>query len=98
MVCKCNKMIFGLSLGILLPLITSYLIYSLRYKGDYDFESFLKGLRYMKSLGKLISISTLPNLAIFMIVITYEKLLVARGLVIATFLYLIIVLIVRFLL
>jgi hypothetical protein len=98
MICKCNKLIFGLLVGILLPPLTSYAIYALRYEGDYGFIAFIQGLMSLKSLGMLISISVLPNLAVFMLVVTFEKLLVARGLVMATFFWLLVVIVVRFIL
>lgn len=81
-----------------MPLATSYLIYNMRYSGEYDFQKFVQGLRSLNVLGNLVSVSVLPNLAVFMLVITYDRLLVARGLVIATFFWLIVVLGVRFLL
>ena len=93
---KCNKFIIGLIIGLLLPPITAYWIYVFSYKGDYDFNQFLEGLITLKSLGKLISISVIPNLAFFMIVISYEKLLVARGLVFATAFWLLAVVVIRF--
>lgn len=98
MKCKCNKLIFGIIAGLVMPLATSYLIYNMRYSGEYDFQKFVQGLRSLNVLGNLVSVSVLPNLAVFMLVITYDRLLIARGLVIATFFWLIVVLGVRFLL
>ncbi|MBN2165880.1 MAG: hypothetical protein JW717_06355 [Marinilabiliaceae bacterium] len=106
-ICRCNKLIFGVVVGLVLPILTSYLFYVFSYKGDksiYCYFDFLMNMRDVGSvmsislLGKLFSISVLPNLALFMMVITYEKLLIARGLVIATFCWLVFVLAVRFLL
>ncbi|WP_258176623.1 hypothetical protein [Marinilabilia salmonicolor] len=41
----------------------------------------------LQSLGKLVSVSVLPNLLIFFVAIWTERLLAARGIVIATLLY-----------
>ena len=91
-------MIIGLIAGLLLPVLTAWLIYRLRYEGSYEFYDFMRGLIVLKSLGKLISISVLPNLAVFMLAVTFERLLFARGLVFATFFWVIVVLLVKFLL
>jgi hypothetical protein len=96
--CRCNKLIIGLIAGLILPVLTAWLIYRLRYEGIYEFQDFMRGLIVLKSLGKLISISVLPNLAVFMLAVTFERLLFARGLVFATFFWVIVVLLVKFLL
>ncbi len=94
--CKCNKLIFGLLAGLILPLGTAFLIFKLRYEGSYNFQEFLHGLVTLKSLGRLISISTLTNLALFMLAVTFDRLLFARGLVISTAFWMLVVLIVKF--
>ena len=96
--CNCNKFILGLVIGLILPVISSYLIFDRQYHGDYGFVDFMRGLLVLKSLGQFISISVLPNLIVFILVITYEKLQVARGLVIATLFWLLVVLVVKFIL
>lgn len=98
MICRCNKLLFGVLLGLILPLLTSYLIYKASYEGQYGFYEFLQGLIQLKSLGRLISISVIPNLAVFILVVTYEKLIFAKGLVFATAFWVVVVLAVRFLL
>lgn len=96
MKCNCNKFIFGIVSGLLLPLITAYLIYKQQYHGQYQFKEFLHGLVILKSLGRLISISVLPNLIMFILVTTYDKLQIARGLVVATLFWVLVVLVVKF--
>jgi hypothetical protein len=91
-------LIIGLIAGLLLPVLTAWFIYSLRYEGNYEFQDFMRGLIVLKSLGKLISISVLPNLAVFMLAVTFERLLFARGLVFATFFWVIVVLLIKFIL
>jgi hypothetical protein len=91
-------LIIGLIVGLLLPVLTAWLIYRLRYEGNYEFRDFMQGLIVLKSLGKLISISVLPNLAVFMLAVTFERLLFAKGLVFATFFWVIVVLLIKFIL
>lgn len=96
MKCNCNKLIFGVISGLILPVLTAYLIYKQQYHGQYSFKEFLTGLNMLKSLGKLISISVLPNLIMFILLVTYDKLQIARGLVGATLFWVIVVLVVKF--
>ncbi|MBN2744183.1 hypothetical protein LX69_02385 [Breznakibacter xylanolyticus] len=96
MKCNCNKLIFGVIIGLVLPVITSYLIYKQQYHGQYPFKEFLQGLIVLKSLGKLISISMLPSLIVFILLVTYEKLQIARGIVASTLFWVLVVLVVKF--
>jgi hypothetical protein len=98
MPCKCNKLFIGLTAGIVLPVLTSYVIYLTKYQGQYSFWEFTKALIALHTLGKMISISVLANLIVFILTITYEKYILAKGLVIATFVWVLVVLGVKFLL
>ena len=98
MPCKCNKLIIGLAAGLVLPVAASYAIYLTKYEGQYGYWEFIKGLLQLRTLGKMISISVLANLIMFIIAITYEKYILSKGLVIATFVWVLIVLAVKFLL
>ena len=51
----------------------------------------------MGSIGKLLAISVLPNLIMFLIAINLERLLAARGIVTATLVYAMIMLVFKFL-
>ncbi len=87
MKCWCNKQIIGLVIGLTLPLLAGFVLYKSRYYGDLDFWSFLWGMFKIDSLGKLMSISVLPNLLVFFMAIWMERLLAARGIVMATLIY-----------
>jgi len=82
-----NKQVVGLVAGLILPMVMSYLIYKFRYFGDKDYFDFIKGMITLQSLGKLLSLSVLPNLLLFFLAIWSERLLAARGVLIATVLY-----------
>ncbi len=87
MICKCNKQIVGIVIGLIVPLLFSYLLFQGRYQGDLAFIDFVKAMFQLHSLGKLVSVSVLPNLLVFFVAIWTERLLAARGIVIATLVY-----------
>lgn len=78
-----NKIV-GLIAGLLVPVIMAYLIYKLNYSGHDSFIDLVKGLYQLKSLGKLLSVSVVPNLIIFFLSLTMEAEKNARGIMIAT--------------
>ncbi len=94
--CRCNKVIFGLVLGLVIPALTSYLLYAYAYHGQLDFVDFLKGLMQMHNISRLLAICALPNLILFFIAINFERLLAARGIVTATVILGILVVVSRF--
>lgn len=84
-------------MGLVVPLIFSYFLFQGRYVGDLNFGEFLLTMFKLQSLGKLVSVSVLPNLLIFFLAIWAEKLLAARGIVMATLLYTVVTVILWFL-
>lgn len=82
-----DKLWLGLIMGLLLPMISSYAIFKSRFSGEYSFSDFLVVLFRIYSIGKLISISVLSNLLLFFIVIKFDVMKTARGIVVATALY-----------
>jgi len=98
MPCKCNKLYIGLIIGIILPLITTWLIFYFRFGDTFGYIEFIKSLMAAKGFAKLLSISVLPNLIIFLVAIKLDRLLAARGIVTATLLYGIVVVVLKFML
>ncbi len=98
MPCKCNKLYIGLIIGIILPAITSWLIFYFRFGDSLTFNEFITNLMKAHGFTKLLSVSVLPNLAIFLIAIKLDRLLAARGIVTATLLYALTIIILRFVL
>ena len=82
-----DRQVTGFVVGLVMPLFISYLIYHFRFARAEDFTSFLKALMAVESLGKLLSLSVMPNLLFFFIGIWSDRLLAARGVLIATVLY-----------
>jgi hypothetical protein len=87
MICKCNKQIVGFLVGLTIPVIFSFVLFQGRYQGDLGFGEFLGTMFQLQSLGKLVSVSVMPNLLVFFLAIWTERLLAARGIVIATLIY-----------
>ena len=85
--CWCNKQLIGLIIGLIVPLVFGYLLFLGRYEGDLSFVAFAITMFKLNSLGKLVSVSVLPNLLVFFVAIWTERLLAARGIVFATLLY-----------
>ena len=83
----CNRQWIGLIAGLVLPVLFSVLLYLGRYQGDLEFGEFLVAMFRIQGLGKLVSISVLPNLLLFFIAIWTDRLVAARGIVMATLIY-----------
>lgn len=94
--CKCNKLYIGIIIGLILPMIMSFILYVSLYHGRLEYSAFLVRLIEQGSIGKLLSISVLPNLIVFFVAINLERLLAARGIVTATLLYVVLVLVFKF--
>lgn len=84
----------GFLIGFVLPVLVFLVVY-ITGNNDVSFLDFLKGLWYLKALVKLGSLCVFLNSAVFMLFIKlkYEK--TARGILGATILYALIVLISR---
>ncbi len=95
-ICTCNKVIFGLVLGLIVPFLTSFLLYRFAYHGSLDFKEFLGALMHTKNISRLVAICALPNLILFFLAINMQKLLAARGVVTATLILGILVVILKF--
>ncbi len=96
MACKCNKIYVGFSIGFILPIITSFLIFHFRFGDTLSLSSFVDKLIKVNGFTKLLSLSVLPNLLFFLLAIKLERLLAARGIVTATLFYAIVTIILRF--
>jgi len=84
-----NKQITGIIIGFILPILTTFLYYSvfsIKF-GDNSYFYFLKLTYDLQGLGKLLSISVLPNLVVFLIALKIEYLWVVKGIIIPTFVY-----------
>lgn len=89
-----NSLKTGFISGVILPVISLLVFYLYRYSEIPLFE-FLRYVYFREVLSPLLSLSILPNLLLFYIFIRKDFLLSARGVLAATFLFALIVLIIK---
>ncbi len=83
---KWNKIVFGLVPGMLVPVITYFLIY-LNLSGDKNMVEYFNSLASTNVLTKILSLAVVPNLLLFFIFIWADLLKTARGVLSATIIY-----------
>ncbi len=96
MTCKCNKLYIGLIVGLILPVLTSWLIFYFRFGDSMKVENFISNLIKLGSLTKLLSVSVISNLIVFLVAIKLDRLLAARGILTATLIYAVAIIILKF--
>ena len=92
-----NKFWIGLALGIFLPLATFLLVYQIGYSNT-PFSEFLQFAFVMGALAKILSMCAIPNLAIFYLLLNKEYWRATRGIIAATMLCTLGVVVIKFLL
>lgn len=87
-------MALGLAAGLMIPILTLFLIWLIRY--DLGLMEFLSSFQKIGALSKLISLSVIPNLLLFFIFIWTNRSFSARGVIFATLLVSMIMLLLKF--
>lgn len=90
-----NHIILGTILGLIVPLITLVVIYEVKFSSN-DFVRFIKYSFEYDILEALVSLSGLPNLALFFLFIQANLYENAKGVILATFILVIIVILLKF--
>ena len=90
-----NKIWHGLIVGFIFPVLFFLLYYMFRF-GQYGFTEYLQFLIESKKLVNVMSLSVLPNLAPFMLLINSNRYSSGRGILTATVILGIIVFILKF--
>lgn len=91
---KYNNIKLGILLGLLAPSIVYFLIYLFGFNAI-SFVDFFQLLNEKGVFTKILSLCGLANLLVFFIFIWTNRLMSARGVLIATFIFTIIVLLLR---
>jgi hypothetical protein len=91
---RLDSMALGLIAGLVLPLITLVLIWVVRY--DIGLGEFLSSFQRLGMLSKLISLSVIPNLLLFFIFIWTNRTFSARGVIFATLVVAMVMLLIKF--
>ncbi len=91
---KINTLGIGLISGILIPLISFFIFYLVKFR-HYDFGDFATTILLRAIVTKVLSLCVLPNLALFFIFIWTNKLTAAKGVLTATILLSIVMLLLK---
>ncbi len=92
---KFDNQLLGFIVGLIAPLIGVYVYYKIIRLGM-DFSTFVNLVKQMHLTSKVLSLGALANLIVFLIFISLKLDKFSRGIVIATFVYAVIILIFRF--
>ena len=87
-------MALGLIAGLILPMMTLSTIWQVRY--DVGLGEFIISLQRIGALSKLISLSVIPNLLLFFLFIWTNRSFSARGVIFATLIVAMIMLVLKF--
>ncbi len=91
-----DRTYIGISMGAVLPLLTSLLFYKYGYGGDFDYFDFLSGMMRIRGTAMLIAVCCLPNLALFSVFVNIEKLKISRGIFLSTLVYAFAIIVLKF--
>ena len=92
-----NKFWIGLIIGMVLPLVCFSLVFLIGYS-ETPFGEFLEYAFVMKALPKILSLCTIPNLAVFYLFLNKEYWYGTRGIIAATLLCTLVVVVIKFVL
>lgn len=90
-----NSVLLGLVAGLLAPFITLIVVWLLRE--NVTFGEFLSQMQSIQMLAKLLSLCAIPNLLLFFVFIWLNRLFSSRGVLFATILYGLLIIILKLL-
>lgn len=93
---RLNDIRLGVAGGLLAPLLGFGVVYLVAFRGM-TFHEYLDLLAYHKQISAVISLSVIPNLLLFFIFIWLNYLYSARGVLAATLIFAVIVVVTKFL-
>lgn len=85
----------GAIAGIIIPIVSIFLVYFIKFP-QFETIELLKYLTEADALTKLASLCVIPNAVLFFIFIYRNKLLSARGILMATMIYAILIFVAKF--
>lgn len=81
-----DKQYIGFIAGFLVPLVTFYLYYELKFD-NIGFFDYLRSMHQYKLLFKVMSLCVLSDLPVFYLFMYFKKMRSAQGVVMACFIY-----------
>lgn len=91
-----NDVRLGLLIGLLVPAVTVLVFYQVRF-GHMGIGEFLRTMDTARLLSSILSLCAIPNLLVFFIFIWTNMLYLARGVLMATFVFALVVVAVKYL-
>ncbi len=92
---KYDKQWFGVIFGLIGPVLGSFLYQEMLFH-DLTYKAFVTYMVASESTAAIISLSAIFNLIIFFYFIWLKRYLAARGVILATFVYVLIVILLKF--
>jgi hypothetical protein len=89
-----DRLLVGWVIGIVVPLIFFLVVYQMKYS-EMQFMVYLRNIWEMKIFLKIISLCVFPNLGFFFLFYRKKYDMAARGVIMATFMYAFLVLVVK---
>lgn len=89
-----DRILTGWLIGTIVPMIIFMITYQVKYS-EFEFTVYLKNLWHMKIFLKILSLCVFPNLGFFLLFYRQKYDMAARGVILATFIYAILVLIAK---
>ena len=90
-----NDVRLGLATGLIVPVITVLIFYQVKF-GHLDIGEFLSNMITKKVLSSILSLCVIPNLLVFFVFIWTNMLYLARGVLMATFVFAVVVVAVKY--
>ena len=91
-----DHLLTGILLGLAGPLILAFLFYISKF-GNASLSTFLEAAAKEKLLSPLLSLCALVNLGSFYLFLNAEKYYIARGIILSTFIYGFVIVVLKFL-
>lgn len=94
---KINSTPLGLIIGILVPILSILLVYVVRFQSEMSIETFIDSLLIHRIYTKVVALAVyFGNIAFFFLFIKTDLLKAARGVLLATILYSLVIMVFRF--
>jgi hypothetical protein len=89
-----DRMLIGWLIGTIVPVLIFMITYQVKYS-EMDFMKYMRNLWQMKMFLKVLSLCVYSNLGLFFLFYRMKYDLAARGVIMATFMYAFLVLVVK---
>ncbi|WP_372751230.1 hypothetical protein [Labilibaculum sp.] len=94
---RINSTTLGLIIGLLVPLLSIFLVYAIKFQAEMSLETFLDSLLVHKLYTKVLALGVyFGNIISFFLFIKTDLLKAARGVLLATILYSLVIMVFRF--